>query len=249
MISKINVLTILILTILSCQQNKKPIVIGHRGAMGYETENTLASVQKALDLGVDRIEIDIFVIASGEVVVFHDETLKRLSSVADSIETMDWKTLQNIRLTGNHRIPLLTEVLDLMDKKVPINIELKGKNTAKPVFEIMQVYQNEKGWKKTDFLISSFLWDELITMRSLDSDVNIGVLTEENPLDAIPFAKEIKAQSINPWWKTLTAENCKKLHEAGFQIDTYTVNDPDDIQKVKAMSVDGIFTNFPDWIK
>lgn len=239
----------LILTLLSCQQNKKPLVIGHRGAMGYETENTLPSIQKALDLGVDRIEIDVFVIASGEVVVFHDETLERLSSVADSIETMNWETLQNIRLTGNHRIPLLTEVLDLMDKKVPINIELKGKNTAKPVFEIMQVYQNEKGWKKTDFLISSFLWNELTAMRSLDSDVNIGVLTEENPLDAISFAKEIKAQSINPWWKTLTVENCKKLHEAGFQIDTYTVNEPDDIQKVKAMGVDGIFTNFPDRIK
>ena len=48
--------------------------------------------------------------------------------------------------------------------------------------------------------------------------------------------------------KTLTAENCKKLHEAGFQINTYTVNEPDDIQKVKAMGVDDIFTNFPDRI-
>ena len=239
----------LILTLLSCKEAKKPLVIGHRGAMGYETENTLASVQKALDLGVDMIEIDVFVIASGEVVVFHDETLERLSTVADSIETMQWETLQNIRLTGNHRIPLLTEVLDLIDKKVPINIELKGKNTAKPVFEIMQVYQNEKGWNTADFFISSFLWEELKTMRSLDSEIGIGVLTEENPLDAIAFAKEIRAESINPWWKTLTIENCKTLHEVGFQIYTYTVNEPDDILKVKAMGVDGVFTNFPDRMK
>ena len=49
--------------------------------------------------------------------------------------------------------------------------------------------------------------------------------------------------------KTLTAENCKILHEAGFQIYNYTVNEPDDIQKVKAMGVDGIFTNFQDRIK
>ena len=235
----------LILTLLSCKEAKKPLVIGHRGAMGYETENTLASVQKAIDLGVDMIEIDVFVIASGEVVVFHDETLERLSTIADSIETMNWEALQNIRLTGNHRIPLLTEVLDLMDKKVPINIELKGSNTAMPVFEIMQVYQNEKGWNKADFFISSFLWDELKKMRSLDSEIGIGVLTEENPLDAIAFAKEISAESINPWWKTLTVENCKKLHEAGFKIYTYTVNEPNDLKKVIDLCVDGIFTNFP----
>jgi glycerophosphoryl diester phosphodiesterase len=243
---KVIILSVVLTTLLSCDKQKKPLTIGHRGAMGYETENTLASVQKALDLGVDMIEIDVFVIASGEVVVFHDETLERLSTVSDSIEHLNWKALQNIRLTGNHRIPLLTEVLDLIDKKVPINIELKGKNTAKPVFEIMEMYQKEKAWQKKDFFISSFLWDELSVMRKLDGEIGIGVLTEENPLEAMPFASTIKAQSINPWWKTLTKENCQQLHEAGFEIYTYTVNEPADIQTVIGFEVDGIFTNFPD---
>ncbi len=239
----------LVLTLFSCEKHQKPLTIGHRGAMGYETENTLASIQKALDLGVDMIEIDVFVIASGEVVVFHDETLERLSTVSDSIESLSWDALQKIRVTGNHAIPLLTDVLDLMDRKVPLNIELKGKNTAKPVFEIMNHYQNQKAWKKTDFFISSFLWDELSIMRNLDNQIGIGVLTEENPLEAIPFATGIKAQSINPWWKTLTKENCQQLHKAGFEIYTYTVNEPLDIQTVLGFEVDGIFTNFPDRIK
>ena len=64
----------------------KPLVIGHRGAMGHETENTLASVQKAMDLGVDMIEIDVFKIKSGESVVFHDERLERLSNAGGKIE-------------------------------------------------------------------------------------------------------------------------------------------------------------------
>jgi len=57
----------------------KPLVIGHRGAMGYETENTIASIQKALDLKVDGIEIDVFKCKSGEVIVFHDDELDRLT--------------------------------------------------------------------------------------------------------------------------------------------------------------------------
>ena len=55
------------------------LIIGHRGAMGYETENTIASVEKALELGVDMIEIDVFRIASGEIVVFHDDRVERLT--------------------------------------------------------------------------------------------------------------------------------------------------------------------------
>ena len=68
----------------SCTSSSSgPMVIGHRGAMGYETENTLASVQKALDLGVEMMEVDVFQIKSGETVVFHDgiNCRKELQSV------------------------------------------------------------------------------------------------------------------------------------------------------------------------
>ena len=66
---------ILVLTLVffmnACNMKKEDmLIIGHRGAMGHETENTLASIQKAMDLGVDMIEIDVFKIESGEIVVF-----------------------------------------------------------------------------------------------------------------------------------------------------------------------------------
>ncbi|MGB5238078.1 MAG: glycerophosphodiester phosphodiesterase, partial [Flavobacteriaceae bacterium] len=109
---------------------KEPLVIGHRGAMGHETENTLASVQKALDLGVDMIEIDVFNIRSGETVVFHDERLERLSNGGGRIEEYNIVAVKNLTLRGNHRIPQLQDVLKLVDKKVNLNIELKGADTA-----------------------------------------------------------------------------------------------------------------------
>ena len=244
---KVNYFLVLSVALLffNCSKMKQPLNIGHRGAMGHETENTIASVKKALALNVDMIEIDVFVIKSGELVVFHDEILDSLTDTSGNIEDFTWDELQKVVVKGNHRIPTLEEVIKTIDQKVPLNIELKGKNTAKPTFELLQTFY-KKGWKKDAFVISSFLWDELETFRKLDAEIALAVLTEENPLEAIAIGKKLKAVAINPWWKTLTKENVKQLHEEGFKIYTYTVNEPDDIKTVSELGVDGIFCNFPE---
>ena len=66
-------------TLINCSNPTIPLVIGHRGAKGHIVENTLESIEKALELGVDGIEIDVFKCKSGELVVFHDKTLNRLT--------------------------------------------------------------------------------------------------------------------------------------------------------------------------
>lgn len=227
------------------EMKKKPLSIGHRGAMGHETENTIASVKKALELNVDMIEVDIFLIKSGELVVFHDEILDSLTDTSGRIEEFTWEELQKVVVKGNHQIPTLDEVIETTDRLVALNIELKGKNTAEPTFQLLQKYF-QKGWKKDDFVISSFLWDELESFRKLDRQIPIAILTEENPLDAIAIGKKLKAVAINPWWKTLTAENSQQIHDEGFLIYTYTVNEPKDIKFVTELGVDGIFCNFPE---
>lgn len=245
---KLSLVVILALLLHNCSKMKQPLNIGHRGAMGHETENTIASVKKALALNVDMIEIDVFAIQSGELVVFHDEVLDSLTNTSGKIEDFTWEELQKVVVKGNHHIPTLAEVIETIDQKVPLNIELKGKNTANPTFELLQTFY-KKGWQKADFVISSFLWDELATFRKLDSEIAIAVLTEENPVDAIAMGKRLKAEAINPWWKTLTEENVKQLHEAGFKIYTYTVNESEDIKNVTALGVDGIFCNFPERLR
>ena len=224
---------------------KKPLNIGHRGAMGHETENTIASVKKALELNVDMIEIDVFLIKSGELVVFHDEMLDSLTDTSVKIEEFTWEELQKVVVKGNHQIPTLDEVIETTDRLVALNIELKGKNTAEPTFQLLQKYF-QRGWKKDDFVVSSFLWDELEAFRKLDKQIPIAILTEENPLDAIAIGKQLKAVAINPWWKTLTPENSQQIHDEGFLIYTYTVNELKDIKFVTELGVDGIFCNFPE---
>lgn len=243
-------LATLIMTLNSCQmKNSEPLVIGHRGAMGHETENTLASIQMAMDLGVDMIEIDVFKIKSGEIVVFHDENVERLSNGAGNIEDYYITDLKLLTLEGNHKIPDLQQVLRFIDNKVALNIELKGDDTADRVNFITDFYINKRGWSPENFVISSFKWDELRRMRELNPTVKIAVLTEEDPLEAIAVAKELNAVAINPNFRTLTQANTEKIQEEGLKVYTWTVNEPVDIQRMKDFGVDGIITNYPERVR
>ncbi|MDX1363258.1 glycerophosphodiester phosphodiesterase [Arenibacter latericius] len=238
-----------VLLILSCENMNTPLVIGHRGAMGHETENTLASIQKALDLEVDMIEIDVFKIRSGEIVVFHDGNVEKLTDGTGKIEGYNYNELQELTLEGNHKIPTLQEVINLIDKKAHLNIELKGANTADRVNFIINYYVKEKGWPLDKFLISSFKWEELKRMRALNPQIGIAILTDKDPLQAISIAEDLKAIAINPYYKTLTLENVDKIQKAGFKVYPYTINEKEDIKSMKQMGVDGIITNYPERIK
>ncbi|MFI8604936.1 glycerophosphodiester phosphodiesterase [Cellulophaga baltica] len=233
----------------SCMKNKSLLVIGHRGAMGHETENTIPSIKKALELDVDMIEIDVFKIASGEIVVFHDDTIDRLTDGIGNIEEYTWSQLQKVTVKGNHKIPLLTEVIHVIDRRVPLNIELKGAGTAKDVNGIISAYLKE-GWVSDDFLISSFNWEELKVMRMENAGIKIAVLIEnDDPREALPLAKELKAVAINPDFEKLTLAIADEIKAAGFKIYPWTVNEPDAIDEMIQIGVDGVFTNFPERIK
>lgn len=227
----------------------KPLVIGHRGAMGHEIENTLASVEKAMQLGVDMIEIDVFKIKSGEIVVFHDDTVDRLANGSGKIEAYNFVALKALVLDGGHKIPSLQDVLELIDNKVALNIELKGANTSDKVDFIMDYYIKNHNWSPENFIISSFNWDELKEMRRVNPEVRIAVLTEDHPLDALEVAKELQAEAINPHFKDLDRATAREIKEAGFKIYTWTVNKPEDIDLVKGYNVDGIITNYPERIQ
>ena len=237
---------LLLLLMTACNQNKAPLIIGHRGAMGYETENTLASIEKAMELGVDMIEIDVFRIASGEIAVFHDERVDRLANGAGRIEEYNVADMRGLILDGGHGIPILQDVLKTINGQVPLNIELKGANTSDRVNFITDYYVKEQGWKAEQFLISSFNWDELREFRNLDPNARIAVLTEGNPEDAIGVARELGAEAINPSVATVTTERVKAVHDAGLKVYVWTVNDPELFESLKDMGVDGVFSDYPD---
>ncbi|MGB5236724.1 MAG: glycerophosphodiester phosphodiesterase, partial [Flavobacteriaceae bacterium] len=104
------------------------------------------------------------------------------------------------------------------------------------------------GWALDQFLISSFNWETLREMRNMNQNIAIAVLTEGDPMNAIPIAQELNAVAINPDYKTLNQANIDAIHAAGLKVYTWTVNDPDEIEKLKKMGVDGIFSDYPERI-
>ncbi len=222
--------------------------IGHRGAKGHAPENTLISFQKAIELGVDGIELDVHLTSDLQLICIHDDTLDRTTSGTGLVNSFTLSELKAERIDNLHEIPTLEEVLDLIDKKIFINIELKGKNTAKPVAAIIGHYITEKNWTYHHFIVSSFDWNALQEVRSLNPNIAIGVLTQTDLGLAIAFADFIKAKSIHPYFHLLNEENSSVIQERGFHVFPWTVNEKEDIQKIKSFQVDGIITDFPDRI-
>ena len=216
--------------------------IGHRGAKGYAPENTLLSFEKAIDLNVDGIELDVHLSADETLVVSHDETIDRTTDGKGFVINFTSSQLKEFK------IPTLIEVLELVNQKCFINIELKGIGSAKFVNELVTHYILDKKWTYTGFLISSFDWKMLKEIRLLNPKIRIGVLTEQNIEEALAFAKNIKAFSIHPHYELLSKENVFLMQENGFKVYPWTVNSKEDIQKIKSFNVNGIISDFPDRI-
>ena len=178
--------------------------IGHRGANGYEPENTFVSIQKALDMQVDGIELDVHLSADGEIIVIHDEIIDRTTNGKGFVNALSLRELKAFRIDSKHQIPTLKEVFDLVNQDCFINIELKSYEVTEKVVSLIEKYVTKNGWKYNRFLISSFDWNALQQVAFLNDKIPIGVLTETDLDLALAFAKFIQAKSINPHFHLLT---------------------------------------------
>jgi glycerophosphoryl diester phosphodiesterase len=220
--------------------------IGHRGARGYEPENTLKAFQKALDLNADGIELDVHLSSDGHIIVMHDETIDRTTNGKGLVNNLSLSELKSFLIADQLEIPTLIEVFDLIDKKCLINVELKGVGTASKVVALIEEYISDKNWNYEHFIISSFEWDMLEEVHNLNSNIAIGILTEEDIDKALAFGESIKAKAINPDYQLLNPENTKNIQRKGFLVLPWTVDSNEDIQRIKSYNVDGIISDFPD---
>ncbi|MBP7074033.1 MAG: hypothetical protein KBA81_01455 [Rhabdochlamydiaceae bacterium] len=222
------------------------MIIGHRGACGLAPENTLASFAKALEIGVDAVELDVHLAKSGELVVIHDETIDRVSDGKGFVADKTLRELKECTLEGGEKIPTLNEVFDFIDRRCIINVELKGVLTAKPVAELIRKYVLEKGWSFEDFFVSSFNHHELFAFHQLLPEVQTGALLEGIPFHYASFAEDIGATHVILYLYTLNKAFIDDAHRRGLKVFVYTVNEPDEMKLLLDMGVDGIISNYPD---
>lgn len=222
------------------------IKIGHRGVWGYKPENTICSFKKALEFDIDMVEFDVFACKTGEVVVIHDYRIDRTTEEKGYVQKKTFEELRRLDAGKGQKIPTLQEVLNLIDKKVKVNIELKGEGSAKPVYEIIERYIKENGWKKADFLISSFNHYDLREFNRFNSEIKIGAVIAGIPIGYAECAQKVNAYSLHASKEFINKALVDDAHKRGMKLFVYTVNEPEDIERVKLFGVDGIFSDFPD---
>jgi len=225
-------------------QKPSLLCIGHRGAMGHAPENTLSSVRKAIEIGVPCIEVDVYYV-DGHLLVFHDDRLDRTTDAVGYLQDQSFDYLRTLDAGDGQRIPTLDEVCEVIDAKACLNIELKGAATARAVVELILKYV-DRGWDKESFLVSSFDHRELVQVKQLDKEIKMGALICGLPLDDAKFAEELGAFSVHVSLDFIDQRFVDDAHIRGLKVYVYTVNHPEDINKMYELGVDGVFSNYPE---
>lgn len=220
------------------------LCIGHRGARGYAPENTLKSIAKAMELGAPWVEVDVYSV-DNHLVVIHDKRLGRTTNGNGFVSKKSFSYLRSLNAGDGEKIPTLEEVLDLIWEKAGINIELKGPGTAQPVTKLI-LDRVRDGWDINNFLVSSFDHHALSEVRKLDKSIRIGVLLDGISKDYPSITEELNAYSVNQKIDFVDEKFITDAHGRGLKVFVYTVNNTDDIKRMKAMGVDGVFTDYPD---
>ena len=220
------------------------LCIGHRGARGYAPENTLQSIELAIEQGAKWIEIDVRE-HSGELLVIHDRFLERTTNANGDIYQHDLTTLQKVDAGNGDNIPTLEQVIKHINRRTVLNIELKDAASAQPTLTLIDQYI-EKGWQFDDFLISSFYHHSLAYIKQHKPQLRIGALCASVMIDYAKFAQDLQAWSINLCSESLNQAIIDDAHQRGLKVLVYTVNDIRLFEELYGMGVDGVFTDYPE---
>ncbi len=214
--------------------------IGHRGARAYEPENTLRSFKKALEIGVDAVELDVRKTKDNQLVVIHDADVKKTTDGKGLVSELTLKEIKEFSTEKGEKIPTLKEALDFLDKKVKILIELKEEGVEEKVLLAVR----ENGLQK-NVIIVSFIEEALRKVRELNKEIETGLIyaKHKNPVKS---ALDLKASYLLPLYRFTHTANVKKAHENGLKVIVWTVNKPEEVAEYVKKGVDGIASDKPD---
>lgn len=226
----------------------KTLRFGHRGASGYMPENTIASFNKAIELGVDMVEFDVHRCKTGEIVVMHDDTVDRTTNGHGRVADLTLDELRALDAGKGEKVSTLEEVLDAINHRVGAVVELKEEAAVEQTAAIINRAIDERGWASDQFSVTAFDHYLLRAFHALCPRVHLGAILAGNPIDYAQFGERLGAASVNMAYPFLTRAFVEDAHNRGLQVFAWPVDEPRDIEWMKSIGVDGIFSNFPDRI-
>lgn len=228
-------------------RQSRPLIFGHRGVPVTHQENTMAGFREAIALGLDGVELDVWLTKDGKLIVFHDFKTKRLTGVSGKITKMTWPeiqqlTIKSVQKTGKttidygkeEHIPLLEDVLKLTRGKLLVNLEIKSKGwNLKRYFAGVEVARILREMKmENDVLVTSFDFWSLLWLGLIYPELESGLIYSPMMLKNRFLYRIMKSKFIrNLTGSTLVSlsltmfhkKTIKKIHRQGLAVGAWTI--------------------------
>lgn len=217
----------------------RPLVIAHRGASGYELENSLAAFRAAAPRGADAVELDVHSSADGELFVHHDDRQAdgRLISRSTAPD------LAGVHLSNGEPLPTLAQALATIGGRLAVFVELK---TLSPAADARLLAVFAAGPNPAGYAIHSF--DHRLVRRVGERAPHLvrGVLSGSYAIRPLAALQDVQATDLWQEQSLIDAELVSVAHHARARVLAWTVNEPERMAQLIAIGVDGLCTNFPD---
>jgi glycerophosphoryl diester phosphodiesterase len=227
--------------------------VGHRGAKGHAPENTFASFNLAVDLGVNAVETDVHLSKDGEVVLIHDHAVDRTTDGKGFVKDMTLRELKQLdagswfdpKFAGQ-QIPMLSELLAWAQDRVGVAIEIKNgpiyyPGIAQKVIRLLKQYSMER-----QAILISFDHVVLREAKMIAPEVATGILYVGRFVDEPGAARAAAADALHPNWAFVTPDLVERAHASGLAVSPWCPNDLPTIRLLSQMGVDSIGTDYPD---
>ena len=233
----------------------RPTIFAHRGASAHAPENTLAAFELAIRQGALAMELDATLCSGGQVVVIHDDTVKRTTGAPGVVRKMPLAAIRELDAGSwfapafkGEKIPTLAEVFETVGKRIFINVEIK--NYASPLDDLPDHLASlvVKHGMVNRVLFSSFNPVALLRVGRLLPQVPRGLLVFRGKQGAWGrgwLGFRFPCQALHPEASDVTASLVSRTHQANRRLHVYTVNQVDEMTRLFALGVDGIFTDDP----
>lgn len=219
-------------------------IVAHRGASGYAPENTLLAFQKAIDLGCDKVELDVRLTKDEKVVVIHDDNVGRTTNGRGKVANLTLKQIKNLDCEEKQKVPTLQEVIDLCKEKIDLTIELKARGTAKPVYDLL--VENDI---VSDVVITSFKLYLLQEMFLLNKKINLSLQFKwyivSKRIILWIMSRLIGINYICPNYPVVSKKIVDRAHKLGMKVYVFDVKTKKEGEKLINMGVDEIGTDYP----
>ncbi len=212
-------------------------IIAHRGASFLYGENTLKSIQKAMELNADWIEVDIRITKDSHPVIIHDHTVDRTTNGQGKVNDINLAEIKQFDTDSGESIPHLKEVLSVVNAEVPLVLELKVPSSINIILNHLQDYDLEK------IMIASFYHDQLLKIKERESELKTGVIFSSRPVKTHELALNCKCEYIFPHKNYVDTKMVDQAHQNQIKIYPWVIDYSYELKALKSIGVDGIVTN------